>query len=90
MVMSPTLNRKVGCSRPTMIRDCCLSVRQHYSVLKKNRFVVMSCTARMLVLSLVDKRSYIILNKGATPKTVSENLLYMRSLFEISHSKKVY
>ena len=30
LVTSPPLNRKVGCSRPTMFRACCLRARQHY------------------------------------------------------------
>ena len=30
MITSPPLNRKVGCSRPTIIRARCLRIRQHY------------------------------------------------------------
>ena len=30
LVTSPPLNRKVGCSRPTMFRPCCLRAKQHY------------------------------------------------------------
>ena len=37
VVTSPPLNRKVGCSRPTMIRARCLRVRQHYPVQKNNQ-----------------------------------------------------
>ena len=37
MVMSPPLNRKVGCSRPTMIRARCLRVKQHYPAQKNNQ-----------------------------------------------------
>ena len=34
---SPPLNRKVGCSRPTMIRARCLRVKQHYPAQKNNQ-----------------------------------------------------
>ena len=34
---SPPLNRKVGCSRPTMIRARCLRVRLHYPAQKNNQ-----------------------------------------------------
>ena len=37
VVTSPPLNRKVGCSRPTMIRARCLRVRQHYPAQKNNQ-----------------------------------------------------
>ena len=37
VVTSPPLNRKVGCSRPTMIHARCLRVRQHYSAQKNNQ-----------------------------------------------------
>ena len=68
VVTSPPLNRKVGCSRPTMICARCLRARQHYPAQKNNqkkcsyagaqqRFSVTSCTARMFVLSIVDKWS---------------------------------
>ena len=37
VVTSPPLNRKVGCSRPTMIRARCLRVKQHYPAQKNNQ-----------------------------------------------------
>ena len=37
VVTSPPLNRKVGCSRPTMIRARCLRLRQHYPAQKNNQ-----------------------------------------------------
>ena len=37
VVTSPPLNRKVGCSRPTMIRACWLRVRKHYPAQKNNQ-----------------------------------------------------
>ena len=37
VVTSPPLNRKVGCSRPIMIRARCLRVRQHYPAQKNNQ-----------------------------------------------------
>ena len=64
VVTSPPLNRKVGCSRPTMIRARSLRVKQHYPAQKNNqkKHVVLkqghnSCTALVLVLSPVDKWS---------------------------------
>ena len=36
VVTSPPLNRKVGSSMPTMIRDRCLRVKQHYPAQKNN------------------------------------------------------
>ena len=42
VVMSPPLNRKVGCSRPTMIRARCLRVRQHYPAQKNNQKIAFS------------------------------------------------
>ena len=52
VVTPPPLNRKVGCSRPNMIRAGCLRVRQQCPARKNNqtgaqqRFAVMRCTAR--------------------------------------------
>ena len=37
VVTSPPLNRKVGCSRPIMIRARCLRVKQHYQAQKNNQ-----------------------------------------------------
>ena len=37
VVTSPPLNRKVGCSRPTMIRARCLRVKQHNPAQKNNQ-----------------------------------------------------
>ena len=37
VVTPPPLNRKVGCSRPTIIRARCLRVRQHYPAQKNNQ-----------------------------------------------------
>ena len=37
VVTSPPLNRKVGCSRPSMIRARCLRVKQHYPAQKNNQ-----------------------------------------------------
>ena len=37
VVTSPPLKRKVGCSRPTMIRARCLRVKQHYQAQKNNQ-----------------------------------------------------
>ena len=46
VVTSPPLNRKVGCSRPTMIRARCLRVKQHYPAQKNNqKKIIIACSS---------------------------------------------
>ena len=42
VVTSPPLDRKVGSSRPTIIRACCLSVKQHYPAQKNHQKIACS------------------------------------------------
>ena len=70
VVASPLLNRKVGCSRPTMILTRCLTLHQHYPALNNNlkivlkqraqqRFAVMSWTT--LFVQLIPTNSWKML-----------------------------
>ena len=47
VVRFPPLNRKVGCSRPTMIRARCLRVRQHYPAQKNSQKNCMKFLSRV-------------------------------------------